>query len=174
MKLAKDKDKKTEYKKYLFYAFHSALWIFVIFYNIYFTVVSDNSLGACAILLFVVLPISFLILLTDSIYLLVRFSGKRKEKRRRNRVMNSKRKVIRVDPLEEYRLLAEFDNGEQRIADIKPVIVSEKAFAPLKNTILFNRVYIKNGTATWLDLKGNEVYIIPDELYADSLPYKRS
>ena len=79
-------------------------------------------------------------------------------------------KVTKVMPLENFCILAEFENGEKRIADIKPLFV-KNIFAPLKNIQLFNKVYVEYGAVTWKDHNGNEVDICPDKLYMDSVPY---
>ena len=80
-------------------------------------------------------------------------------------------KVINVIPLQEYKLLAEFENEQKRIYDVKPLL--EKAvFAPLKSINLFNRVYIEYGAVTWKDYNGNEVDICSDKLYMDSKPLR--
>lgn len=79
-------------------------------------------------------------------------------------------KVVNVTPLDNYCILAEFENGEKRIGDIKPLL-DKAVFAPLKNIGLFNKVYIDFGAVTWKDHNGNEIDICPDKLYMDSVPY---
>lgn len=80
------------------------------------------------------------------------------------------RTVVNVTPLNDYCIFAEFDNGEKRIGDIKPLL-DKAVFSPLKNVILFNKVYIEYGAVTWKDGNGNEIDICPDKLYSDSVPY---
>lgn len=77
--------------------------------------------------------------------------------------------VISVKPLENHKLLLEFDNGEKRIGDITPLL-SKAVFAFLKDDALFNKVYIEYGAVTWKDSNGMEVDICPDKLYIDSVP----
>lgn len=77
--------------------------------------------------------------------------------------------VISVKPLENHKLLLEFDNGEKRIRDITPLL-SKAVFAFLKDDTLFNTVYIEYGAVTWKDSNGMEVDICPDKLYIDSVP----
>lgn len=77
--------------------------------------------------------------------------------------------VIKVEPLEDYKILIEFDNGEKRISDITPLL-SKPVFAFLKDISYFNSVYIEYGAVTWKDCNGNEVDICPDKLYMDSVP----
>lgn len=77
--------------------------------------------------------------------------------------------VISVQPLENYKLLLVFDNGEKRIGDIKPLL-TKPVFAFLEDTKYFNSVYLEYGAVTWKDYNGNEIDICPDKLYMDSLP----
>ncbi len=77
--------------------------------------------------------------------------------------------VISVQPLENYKLLLVFDNGEKRIGDIKPLL-TKPVFAFLEDTTYFNSVYLEYGAVTWKDYNGNEIDICPDKLYMDSLP----
>lgn len=77
--------------------------------------------------------------------------------------------VVSVQPLRDYKLLLEFDNGEKRIGDITPLLV-KPVFAFLKDSTFFNSVYIEYGAVTWKDSNGNEVDICPDKLYMDSIP----
>jgi len=77
--------------------------------------------------------------------------------------------VISVQPLENYRLLLEFDNGEKRIGDISPLL-AKPVFAFLQDMAFFNAVYLEYGAVTWKDSNGNEVDICPDKLYMDSIP----
>ena len=50
-------------------------------------------------------------------------------------------KAIDVKPLENYLLLISFDNGEQRVFDVKPYL-SHKAFESLKDKKIFDTVKI--------------------------------
>lgn len=77
--------------------------------------------------------------------------------------------VVTVQPLLNYRLLLEFDNGEKRISDIKPLL-TKPVFAFLEDIAYFNSVYLEYGAVTWKDFNGNEVDICPDKLYMDSVP----
>lgn len=79
------------------------------------------------------------------------------------------RKMIGVKPLSDYRLLATFDNGEQRIGDITPLL-QKPVFAFLRDEIVFRTVYLSYGAPTWHDAHGNEVDICPDKFYIDSVP----
>ncbi len=78
--------------------------------------------------------------------------------------------VVKVIPLENYCILAEFENGEKRVADIKPLL-NKPVFSHLSNVALFNKVYIEYGAVTWKGKDGDEVDICPDKLYSDSKPF---
>lgn len=77
------------------------------------------------------------------------------------------KKVISVIPIDDFRLIVTFDNGEKRLSDIKPLL-SKKVFAPLKNPEIFNNVYIEYGAVTW-KADGEEIDICPDKMYTDSV-----
>lgn len=80
-------------------------------------------------------------------------------------------KVVNVTPLSNYRILVEFENGEKRVGDIKPLLERGGIFTDLKNIGIFNSVYIEYGAVTWKDANGNEIDICSDKLYMDSVPY---
>jgi len=74
-----------------------------------------------------------------------------------------RQKAIDVKPLENYMLLIKFDNGEEKIFDVKPYL-SHKVFIELKNIELFKTVKIGGLSIEW----ANGVDICPDELYNNS------
>ena len=69
-------------------------------------------------------------------------------------------KPIEVKPLENYLLHLTFDNGENKIFDVKPLI-SGSWFGELKNETIFNTVRISENTVEWIT--GQDV--CPDDLY---------
>ncbi len=69
-------------------------------------------------------------------------------------------KPIEVKPLENYLLHLTFDNGENKIFDVKPLI-SGSWFGELKNENIFNTVRISENTVEWIT--GQDV--CPDDLY---------
>lgn len=75
--------------------------------------------------------------------------------------------VVKITPLENYCLLAEFENGEKRVADIKPLLV-KPSFKVLEDESFFKSVYIQYGAPTWKKANGYELDICPDKLYMDS------
>lgn len=69
-------------------------------------------------------------------------------------------KPISVKPLENYLLYLIFDNGENKIFDVKPLI-SGSWFGELENINIFNTVKISKNTVEWIN--GQDV--CPDDLY---------
>ena len=80
------------------------------------------------------------------------------------------RRINRITPLDNYLLLAEFDNGERRVKDISGLL-NKPVFAPLKNPNVFKRATVLFGAVTWNDENGNEIDICPDAFYESSAPY---
>jgi hypothetical protein len=70
---------------------------------------------------------------------------------------------IDVKPIDDYKLILHFENGEERIFDVKPYL-EDKYFAPLKNRAIFRTVKTNSLTVEWI---GN-IDICPDELYYNS------
>ena len=65
-----------------------------------------------------------------------------------------------------YKLWVRFNTGEAKIFDFKPML-DMPAFAALKNTELFNRVYIDYGVPVWND---GDIDIAPERIYRDGVP----
>ncbi len=70
-----------------------------------------------------------------------------------------------VSPLPDYQLLVTFDNGENRIFDVKPFF-DFKPFEELKIPALFETVKPAGLSIEWIH--GQD--ICPDELYYSSTP----
>ncbi len=70
-------------------------------------------------------------------------------------------------PVGERYLILEFDDGEYRVADVKPFMIGP-VFEPLKDRAFFRQVKVdpETGTVTW----PNEADLDPDVLYAKSVP----
>ena len=77
-------------------------------------------------------------------------------------------KVINGSPQNNYKLLVTFENGEQRIYNVVPLLC-KPVFVPLKDTNVFNKAYVEYGAVTWKDQDGNEIDICPDKMYRDSV-----
>jgi hypothetical protein len=75
--------------------------------------------------------------------------------------------VISVNPLDDYKLLLTFANGEERIFDVSPYLNTGK-FAELRNLTLFNSVSVKFDTIEW----ANHIDIDPEFLYDKSVKMK--
>lgn len=74
--------------------------------------------------------------------------------------------ICDVRPLEDYKLFLKFNNGEERIFDVKPLL-EKQVYSPLKDLELFNKVHIiYDYTIAW----NNEIDMCPDSLYLSSVP----
>lgn len=69
-------------------------------------------------------------------------------------------KPIDVKPLDNYLLYITFDNVENKVFDVKPLI-SSSWFGELENKDIFNTVKISGNTVEWIN--GQDV--CPDDLY---------
>ena len=74
--------------------------------------------------------------------------------------------VKKVKTLDEYKLLLTFENGEERIFDMKPYL-ENGIFKELKDKSMFNSVRVSFDTIEW----ENEADMDPEMLYEDSVPY---
>lgn len=72
--------------------------------------------------------------------------------------------VTSVKPLNDYKLLLEFDNEEKRIFDVLPYLSIGK-FRELRDTALFNSVTIKFDSIEW----ANHLDMDPEFLYQKSI-----
>ncbi|GER92603.1 DUF2442 domain-containing protein [hot springs metagenome] len=72
--------------------------------------------------------------------------------------------VKNVKPLNDYKLLLEFENNEKRIFDVSPYLNIGK-FSELQDRSLFNSVKIKFDTIEW----ANNLDIDPEFLYEKSI-----
>jgi len=70
----------------------------------------------------------------------------------------------KVSPLENYKVLVCFTNGEQGIYDCKELL-NFGVFKELRNKAYFKKVKVHSGTIQW----PNEQDICPDTLYIDSI-----
>ncbi len=68
-----------------------------------------------------------------------------------------------VKPLEDYELLLTFENGEERVFDVKPYLEIGK-FKELKNKSLFKSVKISFDSIEW----ANQLDLDPELLYEKS------
>lgn len=73
-------------------------------------------------------------------------------------------RVIKVQALEEYRLLLTFAQGERKIFDMKPYL-QYPMYQPLQSEVLFRSVHTNGETAVWND----DIDIAPETLYEDGV-----
>lgn len=74
-------------------------------------------------------------------------------------------RITDVKPIPDYSLLLTFNNGTQKIFDVKPYLESG-IFKELKEVSLFNSVKPFLGSIQW----ANGADLCPDTLYMDSRP----
>ncbi len=73
--------------------------------------------------------------------------------------------ATKVNPLDDFRILVEFDTGEKRIMDVKPYIKGEW-YGKLADSSYFSTVRVNGYSVEWAD--GQD--LCPDELYYCSKP----
>ena len=73
--------------------------------------------------------------------------------------------VVRVKPLPDFCLEADFATGERRWFDMKPYL-GYPAFASLAEDNLFMKAHVAAGVVTWND----EIDLSPDTLYLRGQP----
>jgi hypothetical protein len=73
--------------------------------------------------------------------------------------------VISVKPRADYHLDLEFENGERRRFDMKPLL-EMKPWNRVAAPVLFKLVRVEHGTVVW----PGEIDIAPETLYDDSVP----
>ena len=77
--------------------------------------------------------------------------------------------IVEAKPLDNYRLLIKFDNGEEKVFDMTPYLGTGK-FVELRDIALFNSVTVKYDTVEW----ANKLDLDPEMLYEKSAEYKAS
>lgn len=71
------------------------------------------------------------------------------------------REIIEVKPLNDYKLLLTFNNGEKRIKDMKPYL-DRGIFKQLRNKEFFESVKIAYGALSWnenIELCADSIYM---------------
>ena len=66
----------------------------------------------------------------------------------RGRLMKRTPKIEAVEPRDDYTLLLTFENGEQRVYDMRPELSTE-VFEPLRDLGLFRQVQVVRGSLEW-------------------------
>jgi hypothetical protein len=72
--------------------------------------------------------------------------------------------IKKVQPLDNYKLLLEFENDERKMFDVSPYLTMGK-FVELKDIALFNSVKISFDTIEW----ANHLDLDPELLYRKSI-----
>lgn len=89
-----------------------------------------------------------------------------------------RKKIIAVSPNEDFTLTLDFDNGEKRLYDCKPLLEKGTVFAPFQQYDNFRRVYLDDTNCVAWDIDpdidskivwSNKVDLCPDGCYVDSV-----
>ncbi len=73
--------------------------------------------------------------------------------------------IIKVKPLDDYKIMLTFENRENRIFDVKPFL-NKGIFKELKNPEAFKTVHISFDSIEW----ENSADLDPEILYEKSIP----
>lgn len=73
------------------------------------------------------------------------------------------KEVIKITPLQNYRLELVFNDGKKKIKDMNPYL-EKGIFKKLKNTAFFNSAKIMYGAVSW----NGEIELCADSLYETS------
>ena len=76
--------------------------------------------------------------------------------------------IVNVKPQKDFYLELEFENGERRLFDMRPLL-SLKPWDRVENKHLFERSMVEYGTVVW----PGEIDIAPETLYDDSTPIEK-
>lgn len=76
--------------------------------------------------------------------------------------------IVSVKPKKDFYLELEFQNGERRLFDMRPLL-SLKPWNRIANEHLFERARVGYGTVVW----PGEIDIAPETLYDDSTPIEK-
>ena len=96
---------------------------------------------------------------------------------------NGRRTITSVLPNDDFTLSISFDNGENRIFDVKPLLKQGTVFEPFTKLENFKRVYIDDSHCiSWdidpnIDSKivwNNKVDLCPDSCYVESKPVNQN
>jgi hypothetical protein len=78
-------------------------------------------------------------------------------------------RVIKVKPVEDFKLELTFSNEEKRVFDVTPYLNTGR-FTELKSDAMFASVICVLGSIQWQ----NGLDLCPDTLYEESVPYNKS
>lgn len=92
-----------------------------------------------------------------------------------------RRRIVSVEPNDDFTLTIGFDNGERRVLDMKPVMAAGTVFEPFMKLENFRRVYLDRQHCVSWDIDpsvdsekvwSNKVDLCPDSCYIDSIPVR--
>ena len=92
-----------------------------------------------------------------------------------------RKKIVAVRANDDFTLTIDFDNGETRLYDVRPLLRKGTVFEKLSNIVDFRRVYIdKQHCISWNinpnvyndKVLNNKIDLCPDSCYLDSIPQK--
>jgi hypothetical protein len=92
---------------------------------------------------------------------------------------SGRKRLSAVTPQRDFTLLLTYDDGEQRVFDMKPFLEKGGVFTPFREYSEFQRVYLDDTCAVSWDIDpnvdsnvfwNNKVDICPDGCYVDSVP----
>ena len=92
---------------------------------------------------------------------------------------SGRKKIVGVSANDDFTLTIRFDNGEQRLYDMRPYLKKGTVFEPFAKLENFRRVYVDDTHAiSWAigpnvdseKVRSNKVDLSPDSCYLDSVP----
>lgn len=95
--------------------------------------------------------------------------------------LKGKRTIKTIKPNDDYSLLITFDNGEQKLFDVAPLIEKCGIFTHIQQIEIFRRVYLDNfGCHAWdinpningKNILENKIDISADRCYIEGIPVK--
>ena len=90
-----------------------------------------------------------------------------------------RKQITGVVPNDDFTLTIRFDNGEQRLYDVAPLLKPNTVFEPFMKLENFRRVYVDDAHSIAWDVDpavdsavvwNNKVDLCPDTCYVDSVP----
>lgn len=93
--------------------------------------------------------------------------------------VSGRKKVIKAVPDKDFNLILDFDNGEKRKYNIKPLLIKNTVFEKLLDTSIFNRVYVDDCHCVAWDIDvnidsskvwNNKIDLSSDTCYLESVP----
>lgn len=94
---------------------------------------------------------------------------------------SGRRSIVSVKANDDFTLTIDFDNGEARLLDMKPILADGGIFLYLKDIERFRRVYLDDCKSISWDIDpekdsniywDNKIDLCPDSCYIDSVPLR--